>query len=147
MPLLPTPGTNQYLANLCEVEPPVQFHMHKGFWTTPTEDWSADGIHHNRIQGRTKYEASIRKAIFKSWEKFTVRFWYSIHLQPTVPSSGIMLHPNYLNLLFFPIVVLLSSPTITYIYIFFFFLLLYLYGSLCILFWLTAGFWLTGRVP
>lgn len=64
---------NKYLMDLCEVEARVHFHMHKGFWSSSPNEWSRDGIHPNNPIGRKKYRASLRKAVFKTLQNFTVR--------------------------------------------------------------------------
>jgi hypothetical protein len=63
---------NKYLMDLCEDEPRVHYFVHKGFWQYPVDQWSDDGIHPRTRTGRKKYMASIRKAVFKTLEKFTL---------------------------------------------------------------------------
>lgn len=55
---------NGYLKNLCDVEPHIDYHIHKGFWAEPITLWSRDGIHPNNAQGRSKYKKSLRRAVF-----------------------------------------------------------------------------------
>lgn len=57
---------NKYLQNLAEVEERVRYHVHKGFWAVDHREWSRDGIHPNQPQGRGKYRASLRSAVFNA---------------------------------------------------------------------------------
>lgn len=55
---------NQILKTLCEAENYLTYHTHRGFWDQPIETWSRDRVHVNSAEGRRKYAASLRRAIY-----------------------------------------------------------------------------------
>jgi len=57
---------NTILKDLCEVQPAITYHTHKGFWTTPITIWSHGSIHSNTQTGRQKYITSIRASIYNT---------------------------------------------------------------------------------
>lgn len=60
---------NGFLNNLCDVQPSMTYHVHKGFWSSEVSDWSRDGIHPNKPGqdgGRIKFKRSLRRAIFQA---------------------------------------------------------------------------------
>lgn len=60
---------NKTLKVLCDGNPAITYHTHRGFWRlndrtpTPIHNWSRDEIHPNTPRGRAKYIASLRTAI------------------------------------------------------------------------------------
>jgi len=57
---------NTILSDLCFVDPQIDYHTHRGFWASPIEEWSRDGIHPNTSVGRQKYKTSIRSAVYNT---------------------------------------------------------------------------------
>ena len=43
---------NNVLRHFCDVETNIDYHTHRGFWQTPNESWSRDGLHPNTPCGR-----------------------------------------------------------------------------------------------
>lgn len=62
---------NGYLRDLADISPHTTYHVHKGFWMDPDQNWSTDGLHPNTPAGRAKYIKSIRRAVFLALESFT----------------------------------------------------------------------------
>lgn len=62
---------NNILKDLCEVEPDITYHTHRGFWNIPISQWSRDGIHPNTQLGRQKYKTSLRTAVYNAKKYFS----------------------------------------------------------------------------
>lgn len=62
---------NSLMKDYAGTDPLTFYHNHKGFWTTPVQAWSRDGVHPNSTLGRKRYSKSLRKASFLALQGLT----------------------------------------------------------------------------